>query len=1196
MNMSELGKVVVFYSFKGGTGRTMALANVGCALAKGARLPRPILLVDWDLEAPGLHRYFRKYLSKSHLDNQDFQDRAPGLIDLFFELEDRISKSDTINQDDISLITPIIDQFPFTDYICKTDINDLHLLKAGCFDHSYASKIGSFKWQELYRRWPNLLRIFSERLARDYSFISIDSRTGLTDTGGICTMVMPEILVAVFTPNRQSLLGLIDIVQEAARYRAQSDDLRPLVVYPLPSRIEASEPSLRQSWRVGDQVSDVPGFQRVFEETFKTVYALAGVNLDSYFDDVQIQHIPRYAYGEEIAVLVEEIQDRFSLTRSYQRFAAHLLLGMPPWEVAALSDDIFSTDWVDKPRARIAQGISQDISRIDRYAPAKLVGRETETKILDDAWAKARNDEQNRPHVLTFVALGGEGKTSLVAKWAAELAYKGWPGCEAAFAWSFYSQGTREQTAASSDLFFKAALVFFGDAETAEGARSAFDKGKRLAQLVAEKRALLILDGLEPLQYAPTSPMRGELKDEGLRALLKGLAQNNRGLCVVTTRYSISDLRAFRQGAAPEIALKRLPKAAGVALLRTLGVKGTQAEYEKLVEDVKGHALTLNLLGSFLRDAHGGDIRQRDLVKLKEADEEEQNGHAFRAMDAYAQWFEGEGEKGLRALALLRLLGLFDRPADAGCLVALWREPAIEGLTEPLVAITEAQRNIVTERLEDAYLLTVNREKSGAPVSLDTHPLLREYFAKVLRENQAAWQAAHNRLFEHLCKTTEDKEQPTLDDLQPLYQAVAHGCQAGLQQEACDKVYCDRILRGMGSDGTRKLGAIGSDIGAVACFFDAPWSRVSDRLAPAAQAWLLNEAAFRLRALGRLTEALEPIRAGLKMGVEQEDWINAAISASNLSELELTLGDAAGAVKDAEVSVTQADRCGNAFWRMGSRTTHANALHLTGRHDAAAARFAEPEAMQAEWQPGYPLLYSQRGFRYCDLLLAAAEREAWRLMISSSPPFLQSRATGEAGSDMQPRGDSGSLRSAREDGMKTREILIDSCRAVAERVAQTLQWTERSSMALLDLALDHLTVGRAKLFAAVLAGGPPGDPCRQSLRDAVDGLRRAGDQSRLPLGLLTRAWLRRLDGDFSGAKEDLDEACEIAERGPMPLYLADIHLHRARLFGAGADRPAAWGSATADLAEARRLIEKHGYLRRKEELEDAESALQAMAG
>jgi hypothetical protein len=82
--------------------------------------------------------------------------------------------------------------------------------------------------------------------------------------------------------------------------------------------------------------------------------------------------------------------------------------------------------------------------------------------------------------VLTFVALGGEGKTSLVAKWAADLAHQGWPGCDAVFAWSFYSQGTREQVAASSDLFLNEALTFFGDAAMADSAQGAYDKGRRL--------------------------------------------------------------------------------------------------------------------------------------------------------------------------------------------------------------------------------------------------------------------------------------------------------------------------------------------------------------------------------------------------------------------------------------------------------------------------------------------------------------------------------------------------------------------------------------------------------------------------------------------------------------------------------------------------------------------------------------------
>jgi len=257
---------------------------------------------------------------------------------------------------------------------------------------------------------------------------------------------------------------------------------------------------------------------------------------------------------------------------------------------------------------------------------------------------------------------------------------------------------------------------------------------------------------------------------------------------------------------------------------------------------VRGHALTLNLLGSYLRDAHAGDIRKRDLVKLEEADAEEQGGHAFRVMDAYVQWFETdrgsaeENKKAQRALAVLRLLGLFDRPASADCLAALLKAPHIKNFTELLVEKNETKRNIAITRLEDARLLTVNRDASGTLISLDTHPLLREYFSKQVREQHpGAWREAHRRLYKHLCATANEGEQPTLEDLQPLYQAVAHGCQAGMPQETCGKVYFGRIQRGGKAYSTKKLGAFGSDLGAIACFFRQPWSYLSSGFTEADQ-------------------------------------------------------------------------------------------------------------------------------------------------------------------------------------------------------------------------------------------------------------------------------------------------------------------------------------------------------------------------
>jgi hypothetical protein len=113
---------------------------------------------------------------------------------------------------------------------------------------------------------------------------------------------------------------------------------------------------------------------------------------------------------------------------------------------------------------------------------------------------------------------------------------------------------------------------------------------------------------------------------------------------------------------------------------------------------------------------------------------------------------------------------------------------------------------------------------------------------------------------------------------------------------------------------------------------------------------------------------------------------------------------------------------------------------------------------------------------------------------------------------------------------------------------------------------------------------------------AVSGLRHAGQQQYLPLALLTRAWLRSLTGARTGlesAQSDLDEAWEIAERGPMKLFLADIHLYRARLFFREPSYP--WQSPQDDLAVAEKLINDCGYHRRDGELADAKQAILGQA-
>jgi cellulose biosynthesis protein BcsQ len=321
---TTLGQIFTFYSYKGGTGRSMALANVACLLATKCASGEKVLMIDWDLEAPGLHRFFEKYLKSFAAFSLESQ---PGLIDLFSKIKedcDRLS----VDEETSSFFEDInIEKF-----ILETDITNLFLMTAGQFDDYYPTKVNTFNWEDLFNQSPNLIPEFANHLAKKFKYILIDSRTGFTDTSSVCTSLMPEKLVVVFTPNKQSLTGVLGLVENVTTYRKKSDDLRPLVVFPLPSRIENAELALHKDWRFGNKKNKISGYQLEFEEIMKKVYDVSDINLTDYFNDIQIQHVPRYSYGEEIAVLSDRSEDRLSLYRSYESFANLLMKVESPWE------------------------------------------------------------------------------------------------------------------------------------------------------------------------------------------------------------------------------------------------------------------------------------------------------------------------------------------------------------------------------------------------------------------------------------------------------------------------------------------------------------------------------------------------------------------------------------------------------------------------------------------------------------------------------------------------------------------------------------------------------------------------------------------------------------------------------------------------------------------------------------------------
>jgi TIR domain/NACHT domain len=412
-----------------------------------------------------------------------------------------------------------------------------------------------------------------------------------------------------------------------------------------------------------------------------------------------------------------------------------------------------------------------------------VFGREEDVAFLNEAWA---NEHIN---VVTIVAWAGVGKSTLVNHWLEQMAAEHYRSAELVFGWSFYRQGTSGGTS-SADEFLDATLAWFGDPDPRIG--TAWEKGERLAKLIAHRRTLLVLDGLEPLQNPP-GPQEGRLREPSLQALLRELAAFNTGLCVITTRMPVADIADHERASALRRELEQLSSDAGAKLLRALGVKGHEAELRSASDEFRGHCLALTLLGSYLTDAYDGNIRCRKEVSERLAHDVRQGVHARKVMESYQTWF-GEGPE----LSVLRMLGLFDRPADEKALGALLKPPAIWGLTESLIDLSPTEWRKILAKLRRARLLA--GEDPHNPGDLDAHPLVREHFGEPLRSQQTeAWKECNKRLYNYY-RTLAPQLPDSFRDMEPLFLAVTCGCNAGLYREALHEVYIPRIQQGNTSD------------------------------------------------------------------------------------------------------------------------------------------------------------------------------------------------------------------------------------------------------------------------------------------------------------------------------------------------------------------------------------------------------------
>ena len=768
---------------------------------------------------------------------------------------------------------------------------------------------------------------------------------------------------------------------------------------------------------------------------------------------------------------------------------------------------------VNKNKAITLSAANAPVIYSDRLptVTGQFVGRTAELKTID----KALHDDA--VNILQLIAPGGTGKTKLLRQWLNTSRDKN----QSVIAWSFYSQGASSDKQVSANPFFQHAFKCL-HVEPPKFA-SDEDKGDYLAGLLRAKKCLLILDGLEPLQYADPAN-RGELKDRALSRLLRNLSGESGAGCIITSRiaiYELSDRTSVLSHNLQNLALND-----GVALLQSLGVQGSEQAIRQAVEDYNGHALALSLLGNLLRLRYQGDVSQRgNLPALMLKGLDKSSRHAFKVMQAYKDWFSGTPE-----LCLLYLLGLFDRPVEIEALEALWIA-SIPSLTEGIQEVEWYQA--IDSLQHDHHLLPdAGHSKQGNHThqALDCHPLIREYFGQQLKESQpVAWHKAHECLYEHY-KALPEKELPdTLEEMRPLFDAIKHGCLAGLYEESYE-VYWLRVSQKTERYLSLKLGAYGDDLAVVSHFFAKPWDKINGNLDKIIQTFLTFTATADLNALGRIKEAYKPSKQFLAYLVDQKLWRQAVVLSERISQQQLTLGSLQEALETAQLGINYSASSESPLDRIKLRILFAHALYQSGDTQAAKDLFQEVEQTLTQEDSASPLLNSMP--EYYELLADQGLVDIFLKKIKEFQDWSQHNT-------------------------------IDASAAIS--VALTLSNLARVFMMQLNLSQAMTTA-----------------------ENAITLIRQSGRKDLRPQVLLIRAAIYRATGNFIKASQDLQEVYDIAEPSGMRLYLCDYHLEMARLLLKQWQQQLIDDTAQTriqnHIAAAIKLVEETGYHRRDAEI------------
>jgi tetratricopeptide (TPR) repeat protein len=316
MNSGEPGKIVTFYSYKGGTGRTMALANIAWILAANGRR---VLVADWDLESPGLHRFFRPFLDLAAVA------ATAGVIEMITEYRwATMRKVDTRPPNWHREYARVQKYAVSLEWDFPHD-GRLDFLSAGQQNSDYSSIVASIDWDAFYGDHKGGLFIDALRddMRANYDYTLVDSRTGLSDVADICTAHLPDILVDCFTLSDQGIEGAAAIARDIVERFGE----RGIRVLPVPMRIDEGEKEKADAGRA---------LARARFDGFPT--DMTSAEAARYWGSMEVPYRPFYAYEETLATFGDPPGQSSSILSALERLTGYItrdaVTSMPPYEEA----------------------------------------------------------------------------------------------------------------------------------------------------------------------------------------------------------------------------------------------------------------------------------------------------------------------------------------------------------------------------------------------------------------------------------------------------------------------------------------------------------------------------------------------------------------------------------------------------------------------------------------------------------------------------------------------------------------------------------------------------------------------------------------------------------------------------------------------------------------------------------------------